>query len=112
MLGAGVFGSVGVCVADAFLPCNLRLNVLALPTVSGVALVVCSALTKRVDRVFRPLKAVMRSFTLLLKAVFLVITSAKLLSAAVFSAMSCGSFKLFLVGLYVAPYAVTNSIRS
>ena len=58
MFGAGVFGSVGVCEDDAFLPCILRLNVLALPIVSGVASVVCKALTKRVENDFKPLKAV------------------------------------------------------
>ena len=66
MFGAGVFGSVGICEDDAFLPCILRLNVLALSIVSVVASVVCNALTKRVDKDFKPLKAVIRSLTLLL----------------------------------------------
>ena len=52
--------AVGVCEDDAFLPCILRLNVFALPIVSVVASVVCNALTKRVDKDFRLLKATMR----------------------------------------------------
>jgi urea transporter len=85
--GAGVFGSIGVVAVDARLPCNLRLKPFASFITCAVASVVSNAFTNRVDNAFKPLKALTLSFTLLLYAVFLVITSAKLVCDAVANAL-------------------------
>ena len=95
-----MFGSVGVvAVADALCPCIFLLKPFASLIIWSVASVVCSALTKRVDNDFKPLKAFSRSLTLLLYAVFLVTTSANFVSASAFNAISCGNFKAFFDGL-------------
>ena len=52
-------------------PCIFLLNVFASATFCSVASVVCNALINLVASGFRLLKAITRSFTLLLKAVFL-----------------------------------------
>ena len=65
VLGAGVFGSVGTWLVDAFLPCIFLLYPFASSIVLSVASVVCNAFTNLVDNDFSSLNAEMRSFTLL-----------------------------------------------
>ena len=86
--GAGVVGSIGTTIVDALLPCSFRLNPFASFTIWSLASVVSNAFTNRVDSAFKPLKAFTLSFTLLLYAVFLVTTSAKLVCDVVSKALS------------------------
>ena len=99
MSGAGSFGSTGVVAVDARLPCSFLLKPFASLIICGDASVVSNAFTNLVDKAFRPLKAATLSFTLLLYAVFLVTTSARLACDEDWSVISWGNFKAFFEGL-------------